>query len=1495
MDYRPISSRTRSKTEIALTKRYWEMKINSGVSPARSKKMRRYNQASVPHMSESSSSKQSFEWVADHVEQNDDDSEGFYSQESKRSGKQGKGEGVAVGVKRKRSLGLDVSADGNKDACNWRAVSDNGVEVVDLVDSDDDDEVVVSKGKEGGGGVDVDVVSDGESNEDVDDVSGNESDEDVSSVKDSSDESEFLPGKESAVEENDKECVSSSDEDSSEEGNEEECELTEKNEKESKGESVEVGLERNRNADGDDLHSSYGHDFDDSSKKVSKGETVEVGLEGKISDDGDDLHSCSAHDTDVRSEQVWKEESLGILPKGKINADGVDLHSCFGHDIDDRSAKVGEAESVLPEDRTGCDRTDDNNDGNMWKEESVGVGSKENRSGDGYNLNSSSVHDINHRIEKLGEAESVLAEERTGCDRSDDNNDGKVWKEESVGVGSKENRSGDECNLHSSSVHDINDRSEKLGKAGGVSAERKDGWDKRREYGSEGKTGFGYSRNENNGKLKAESETGSASRLKDDTKYKGKTGTVGRKTWSGKWNEVHNECKKSEGDSFLSKQKSTRAPKQKRLPTVAFEAPKVESLPLRFSFSKQPTIPEKPDYEREVDELFDEYKFAMAYDENASTESKAKGNDDAKSKNRIPDFDDEAHGGTSESGFDKGSKLDVQTACKTVVEAEGNNFSESTNSRKEDNDETHGGSCPEPYKKKERVRELTNEKGITAPKDCNAFMILVDSIHDKGEVSGEQLPPSNDESPQDEAPRDEPLPKFFRLGHPPSPAPEKSASEIELEKLFEEYDFVQMYEGIGSTDSIVVETNDSIPPGKEVTQHMLCSQGKHDLILDEEIGYICRFCPHVHQEIKYIVPDFASNPYGKAGKRFYEEDNRSILDDLQCNDPDDSGFSSHAHTEGTVWDLIPGVESDMYPHQREGFEFIWRHLAGGIQLGKLEKPTAYGGDGCIISHAPGTGKTRLTIIFIQSYMNFNPSSRPLIVAPRTMLLTWEEEFKKWGFDIPFHNLNNPDFTGKEDEAARNLVKDGKSSEMTNLTRIVKLKSWAKKRSILGISYSLFEQVCGAPTKKGRYPLSSRRKFEVEQMSEILLKFPGLVVFDEGHNPRNDQSHSWNALLQLKTRRRIILSGTPFQNNFEELYNTVRLVRPEWTTNLTCLGAFDKKQWTSGQIRGREGRKSNAGRGQFADDNTKRAKEVRAMISPFVHVYKGTILQDKLPGLRNSVVVLQPTALQQRYSDRTRLIKNPFKYERIEAKVTIHPSLLLTEERSMFHEGDEYSGDWERLTEIKLNPECGVKARFAVDLIRLCQAMKERVLVFSQWVDPLFLIRDLLKSQFQWVEGEEVVYMDGKCDAKQRQSSMSYFNDPSSKAKAMLATTKGCNEGISLVGASRVVLLDVAWNPSVERQAISRAYRLGQKKIVCIYHLLMAGAREEDKYSRQVEKHRLSELVFSCSNTEADAKKLPSAVAEDKVLEEMVQHEKLKHIFHKITLLDEASYLDEDFM
>ncbi|KAJ7961866.1 SNF2 domain-containing protein CLASSY 3 [Quillaja saponaria] len=155
-------------------------------------------------------------------------------------------------------------------------------------------------------------------------------------------------------------------------------------------------------------------------------------------------------------------------------------------------------------------------------------------------------------------------------------------------------------------------------------------------------------------------------------------------------------------------------------------------------------------------------------------------------------------------------------------------------------------------------------------------------------------------------------------------------------------------------------------------------------------------------------------------------------------------------------------------------------------------------------------------------------------------------------------------------------------------------------------------------------------------------------------------------------------------------------------------------------------------------------------------------------------------------------------------------------------------------------------------------------------------------------------MHGKIDQKQRQSLLYAFNDPNSQAKILLASTKACSEGISLVGASRVVLLDVVWNPSVERQAISRAYRLGQTKVVYTYHLITQGTTECAKYCKQAEKDRISELVFSSKHNENDKTKGSAAVTDDQVLDEMVCHDNLKDMFEKIIYQPKEKDLFENF-
>lgn len=631
----------------------------------------------------------------------------------------------------------------------------------------------------------------------------------------------------------------------------------------------------------------------------------------------------------------------------------------------------------------------------------------------------------------------------------------------------------------------------------------------------------------------------------------------------------------------------------------------------------------------------------------------------------------------------------------------------------------------------------------------------------------------------------------------------------------------------------------------------------------------------------------------KQDKRDGGTDGNSIFGDLGRQDSFcnfQSGIDPYTIKQGTVWDMIPGVKDSMYPHQREGFEFIWKNIAGGIILDKMKVPPQFdGGNGCIISHAPGTGKTRLTIVFLQSYMMLYPRCRPVIVAPRSMLLTWEEEFIKWRVGIPFHNLNKSEFSGAENQKVINYLSQArKGVRSINAIRMVKLYSWKKDGGVLGVSYRLFEELAGEEERvKGKAKkVKARRKAKDEKVRKVLLELPGLFILDEGHTPRNDQTYMWKALSNIKTQKRIILSGTPFQNNFDELFNTLCLVLPKFGDTISPGDDKDHKRharkrseakgkWTS----------LTSSMGKFLDVKADNLKVIRDVIAPFVHVHKGKILKDSLPGLRHSVVVLRPVDLQKSLLDGLQGTRNTILLDFRVSLVSVHPSLLI----DCHPEMDHGYIDWKKLEKCRMIPNAGVKTKFVNELLHLSEALGEKVLIFAQYLEPLTLIMDQLRDRKKWTQGKEVLYMDGKYDIMHRQTLISTFNN-SNEVKVLLASTRACSEGINLSGASRVILIDVAWNPSVERQAISRAYRLGQKKVVHVYHLITSGTMEEDKFQRQSNKHRMSELVFASNETGGEMQKIASNF-EDRILEEMMQHNKLKDMFEKIYQKNESDLID----
>lgn len=139
-----------------------------------------------------------------------------------------------------------------------------------------------------------------------------------------------------------------------------------------------------------------------------------------------------------------------------------------------------------------------------------------------------------------------------------------------------------------------------------------------------------------------------------------------------------------------------------------------------------------------------------------------------------------------------------------------------------------------------------------------------------------------------------------------------------------------------------------------------------------------------------------------------------------------------------------------------------------------------------------------------------------------------------------------------------------------------------------------------------------------------------------------------------------------------------------------------------------------------------------------------------------------------------------------------------------------------------DPAVGAKTRFVINLLTYLKSGQEKILIFCQNLYPLQLIEDMLKLKFGWIRERDILQIDGKVQATERQSIIERFNDPKGNIRVLLASTKACGEGVTLTGASRVIFLDVLWNPAVIRQAIHRAFRIGQTKVVHVYRLVFSG-------------------------------------------------------------------------
>jgi DNA repair and recombination RAD54-like protein len=500
----------------------------------------------------------------------------------------------------------------------------------------------------------------------------------------------------------------------------------------------------------------------------------------------------------------------------------------------------------------------------------------------------------------------------------------------------------------------------------------------------------------------------------------------------------------------------------------------------------------------------------------------------------------------------------------------------------------------------------------------------------------------------------------------------------------------------------------------------------------------------------------------------------------------------------------PRHANQMKPHQVEGFNFLVRNLAG-------DHP-----GGCILAHAPGSGKTFMIISFVQSFLGKYPNARPMVVLPKGILSTWKKEFQTWQVeDVPLYDL----YTVKADSRSQQLEV---------------LKQWVENKSILFLGYQQFSSII-CDDSNSNATLSCQ---------DILLKVPSLLILDEGHTPRNESTDIVQSLAKVQTPRKVVLSGTLYQNHVKEVFNVLNLVRPKFL-----------KMETSKHIARRiQSRIHLSGVNNFyelvektlqKDPDFKRKvaviHDLREMTSKVLHYYKGDFL-DELPGLVDFTVVLKLTPRQKLDIEKVKGKKySKFKMSAVGSAAYLHPKLTPIAEKYDEKSKSKYDDIMDDLI-ANHNVRDGVKSKFFCNMLNLCESAGEKLLVFSQYLLPLKYLEKLAMKWKGWSLDKEIFVISGDSTTEQRECSMETFNN-SPDAKIFFGSIKACGEGISLVGASRIIILDVHLNPSVTRQAIGRAFRPGQKKKVYVYRLIAADSLEEQDHSTCFKKELISKMWF----------------------------------------------------
>ncbi|XP_044027889.1 chromodomain-helicase-DNA-binding protein 4a isoform X4 [Siniperca chuatsi] len=482
-------------------------------------------------------------------------------------------------------------------------------------------------------------------------------------------------------------------------------------------------------------------------------------------------------------------------------------------------------------------------------------------------------------------------------------------------------------------------------------------------------------------------------------------------------------------------------------------------------------------------------------------------------------------------------------------------------------------------------------------------------------------------------------------------------------------------------------------------------------------------------------------------------------------------------------EYLDSTGGTLHPYQLEGLNWLRFSWAQGTDT--------------ILADEMGLGKTVQTAVFLYSLYKEGHSKGPFLVsAPLSTIINWEREFEMWAPDMYV-------VTYVGDKDSRAVIRENEFSFEDNAIRGGKKASRMKKDSSI----------------KFHVLLTSYELITIDMAILGSIDWACLVV-DEAHRLKNNQSKFFRVLNNYPLQHKLLLTGTPLQNNLEELFHLLNFLTPERFSKLEIfleefadIAKEDQIKKLHDMLGPHMLRRLKAD--VFKHMPSKTELIVRVELSPMQKKYYKFILTKNFEALNTKGGGNQVSLLNV-VMDLKKCCNHPYLFPAAAIEAPKMPNGM-------------YDGS-------ALTKAAG-KLLLLQKMMRKLKDGGHRVLIFSQMTKMLDLLEDFLEN-----EGYKYERIDGGITGGMRQEAIDRFNAPGAQQFAFLLSTRAGGLGINLATADTVVIYDSDWNPHNDIQAFSRAHRIGQNKKVMIYRFVTKASVEERITQVAKKKMMLTHLV-----------------------------------------------------